>query len=76
MNLFTDHPRSLGMSWAGHATGAVGIGFRMIGAGAACVVHAIVPAWFSDTAGKTVVSLHEQMTARRAGRPDWPDYEI
>ena len=75
-NLFTDHPRSLGMSWAGHAVGAVAIGLRMIGAGAACVVHAVVPAWFTETAGKTVVSLHEHMTARRAGRPDWPDYEI
>ena len=76
MNMFSDHPRSLGMSWAGHAVGAVAIGFRMIGAGAACVVHAIVPAWFTGTAGKTVVDLHEHMMQRRAGRPDWPDYEI
>lgn len=76
MNMFSDHPRSLGMSWSGHAAGAVAIGFRMMGAGAACVVHAIVPAWFTETAGKTVVSLHEHMTKRRAGRPDWPDYEI
>ncbi len=74
---FTDHPRSLGMSWARHGAGAVGIGFRMIGAGAACIVHAVVPAWFTETAGKTVVSLHEHMTQRKAsGGRDWPDYEI
>ena len=76
MSWFTDHPRSLGMSWAEHGIGAVAIGMRMIGAGAACVVHAIVPALFTNTAGKTVVDLHAHMTARRAGNPDWPDYEI
>ena len=76
MRWFTDHPRSLGMSWAEHGIGAVAIGMRMIGAGAACVVHAIVPALFTNTAGKTVVDLHAHMAARRAGNPDWPDYEI
>ena len=64
------------MSWAEHGIGAVAIGLRMIGAGAACVVHAIVPALFTNTAGKTVVDLHAHMAARRAGNPDWPDYEI
>ena len=33
--LFHDHPRSLGMSWASHGAGAIAIGVRMIGAGAA-----------------------------------------
>ena len=64
------------MSWAEHGIGALAIGMRMIGAGAACLVHAIVPALFTNTAGKTVVDLHAHMTARRAGNPDWPDYEI
>lgn len=76
LNPFTTHPRTLGMSWWSHGIGAAAIGFRMIAAGVACVIHAIVPAWFTDTAGRTVVSLHEHMTARRAARPDWPDYEI
>lgn len=76
-NPFTDHPRSLGMSWAQHGLGAIGIGARMIGAGAACLIHAIVPAWFTQTAGRTVESLAEQMHRRRvAGGNDWPDYEI
>ena len=77
--VFQDHPRSLGMSWASHAAGAVVIGARMIGAGAACIVHAIVPALFTETAGRTVVDLHAHMTRRKAGsaNPDaWPDYEI
>ena len=41
--LFLDHPRSLGMSWAGHGVGAVAIGVRLVGAGLACLVHAVVP---------------------------------
>ena len=77
--LFRDHPRSLGMSWASHGAGAIAIGARMIGAGAACIVHAIVPALFTETAGRTVMGLHEHMTQRKAGAANpnaWPDYEI
>ncbi|HEY8591590.1 MAG TPA: DUF6356 family protein [Sphingomicrobium sp.] len=77
--LFSEHPRSLGMSWAGHGIGAVAIGARLIGAGAACLVHAIVPGWFTQTAGKTVTYMYDHMQQRRAGASNpesWPDYEI
>jgi hypothetical protein len=77
--LFNDHPKSLGMSWATHGAGAIAIGARMIGAGVACVIHAIVPALFTETAGRTVTSLHDHMVRRKAGAANpsaWPDYEI
>ena len=74
--LFTDHPKTLGMSWAGHAVGAVKIGGEMIGAGTACLIHALVPGVFTETAGRTVIRLHDHMQKRRASAPDWPDYEI
>ena len=77
--LFSEHPRSLGMSWASHGIGAVAIGARLIGAGAACLVHAIVPALFTDTAGKTVTYMYDHMRQRRAGSANpetWPEYEI
>ena len=77
--LFVDHPKSLGMSWAEHGAGAVVIGARMVGAGIACIVHAVVPGLFTQTAGKTVLSLHDHMMQRRAGAANpntWPDYEI
>ena len=77
--LFTDHPRSLGMSWASHGVGAVAIGFRLIGAGIACLVHALVPAWFTQTAGRTITTMHDEIARRKEGaaNPDaWPDYEI
>lgn len=77
--LFLNHPHSLGMGWAGHGTGAVVIGLRMIGGGLACLVHAVVPALFTETAGRTVSGLHEHMVRRKTSAPDphsWPDYEI
>ena len=77
--LFTEHPKSLGMSWGSHGLGAIRIGGELIGAGCACVIHAIVPGWFTETAGRTVVRLYDHMQQRKAGaaKPsDWPDYEI
>jgi hypothetical protein len=77
--LFIEHPRSLGMTWAGHGAGAVKIAAELIGAGCACLVHAAVPGWFTQTAGKTVERMHEHMVRRKAGASNpenWPDYEI
>ena len=77
--MFLDHPRSLGMSWGGHGAGAVKIGAELVGAGLACIVHAAVPGWFTQTAGKTVNSMYDHMTRRKANAKNpenWPDYEI
>ena len=77
--MFADHPRSLGMTWASHGVGAVRISAELIGAGLACLVHAVVPGWFTETAGKTVVRMHDHMVKRKAGAAnpnDWPEYEI
>ncbi len=77
--LFADHPRSLGMSWASHGAGAAVIAVRLIGAGIACLIHAIVPAWFTQTAGRTITDMHDEIARRKAGAANpnaWPDYEI
>jgi hypothetical protein len=77
--LFFEHPRSLGMSWAGHGVGALAIGLRLVGAGLACLIHAVVPGVFTQTAGKTVTHMYDHMTRRKAGATNpenWPDYEI
>lgn len=77
--LFVEHPRQLGMSWAEHGAGAVRISAELIGAGTACLIHAAVPGWFTETAGRTVARLHDHMLKRRAGAANpesWPDYEI
>lgn len=77
--LFLEHPRALGMSWAEHGAGAVAIGARMVGAGLACIVHAVFPGLFTETAGRTVKDLYAHMARRKAGAANphaWPDYEI
>jgi hypothetical protein len=77
--LFLDHPRSLGMTWATHGYGAVAIGFRLLGAGLACMVHAVVPGFFTQTAGRTITQMYGHMTERKAAAANpenWPDYEI
>ena len=77
--LFTEHPRSLGMTWASHGAGAVKIGTELIGAGCAALVHAAVPGWFTETAGKTVTRIYDHIQSRKASAADpesWPDYEI
>jgi len=77
--LFLEHPRSLGMTWASHGTGAFKIGAELIGAGCAAIVHAAVPGWFTETAGRTVTRIYDHIQSRKSGseNPDmWPDYEI
>jgi len=77
--LFFEHPRSLGMSWAGHGVGAVAIGAKLVGAGVACFVHAVVPGFFTETAGRTITGMYDHMKRRKAGATNpenWPDYEI
>jgi hypothetical protein len=77
--MFFQHPSSLGMSWAGHGAGAVKIGAELIGAGCAAIVHAAVPGWFTESAGKTVTRIYDHIQARKAGSAEpesWPDYEI
>ena len=77
--MFAEHPRSLGMTWASHGAGAAKIGVELLAAGTACIVHAIVPGLFTQTAGKTVTRIYSEMMRRKAGAAnpnDWPDYEI
>jgi hypothetical protein len=43
------------------------------------MVHAVVPGWFTETAGKTITGMHAHMMNRKAGAANpenWPDYEI
>ena len=77
--LFLAHPRSLGLSWSKHAGGAVKIGFQLIGAGMAALVHAVVPGWFSETAGRRVTETYHYIQKIRAGSSspeNWSDYDI
>lgn len=60
-HLFFEHPRSLGMSWGSHGAGAVKVGFQLIGAGCAALIHAVVPGIFGETASSTVIRIHDHI---------------
>lgn len=62
--LFLDHPRAMGESYFEHQRAALDFGFQMLIAGAACVIHALLPGAFEDTGSSTVSSLHARMKNR------------
>lgn len=64
--LFLDHPRTIGESYIAHMRCAASFGLRMIGGGLACLVHALVPGWFTRTGSETICCLHDEMAKRRA----------
>jgi hypothetical protein len=68
--LFLEHPRSLGMSWAGHGTGAFKVGAQLIGAGLAAIIHGVVPGIFGETASGTVTRVYEHIQRTRGNSPD------
>lgn len=81
---FLDHPRSVDETYIEHMGVASRFGATMIAGGIACMIHGLVPAWFSRTGSSTVKSLYDQLKARQPGapraayhQPDWrPEYEI
>ena len=65
MGLFTDHPATVGESYVEHLEMASGFGFRMVLAGLACLVHAVLPFLFEKTGSRAITELHERMVAKR-----------
>ena len=63
--LFTEHPASVEESYGEHMANASYFGVRMLGAGLACLVHAVFPFLFVTTGSDTIRGLHGRMSARR-----------
>ena len=63
--LFLEHPREIGESYGEHAGHALYIGLKMIGAGLACLVHALLPGLFVRTATTAVEDIQNLMIRRR-----------
>jgi hypothetical protein len=60
-----EHPRSVGESYGEHLVVAGSFGVTMIGAGIACMVHAIVPGLFTRTGSWAIEHLHGRMVTNR-----------
>jgi hypothetical protein len=58
------HPRSVGESYGVHLVQAMGIAAQLIGAGAACLVHGLLPILFQRRASQTVATLHQGFVKR------------
>ena len=69
VRLFTDHPASVGESYAEHLVTASGFGLRMVLAGLACIVHALLPFLFVKTGSVQISTLHDKMLANRRRNP-------
>ena len=80
LQLFTDHPRSVGETYGEHFLFASSFGARMVAGGLACFVHGFLPFLFVRTGSRTVLALHARMSGTRAlatpaGMPE-PEYLI
>jgi hypothetical protein len=62
---FTEHPESVGETYLEHMGTAAAFGTRLMAAGAACMVHSLLPFLFKTTASREIASLHSRMIANR-----------
>jgi hypothetical protein len=67
---FTEHPASVGESYSRHCVCAFGFGARMVVAGIACMIHALLPFLFVRTGSRAIAELNERMIASRRAAPD------
>jgi hypothetical protein len=63
--IFVEHPREVGETYFEHQRFAAGCGVMLLGAGAAAIVHAVVPCLFTRTAGNMVARLNQTLASRR-----------
>ena len=62
--LLFEHPQEIGETYAQHASCALWIGLRLIAAGLACLVHALLPGLCVRTASEAVDDITKLMGTR------------
>ena len=65
MRAFTEHPASVGESYTEHLLRAIYFGARMVFAGIACLVHAVLPFLFVHTGSRAIAELNDRMVVNR-----------
>lgn len=63
--IFVRHPAEVGESYIEHMATAARFGLSMIAGGAACLLHALIPAACVGTGSRTIQRLHERMVLNR-----------
>ncbi|HEX4619103.1 MAG TPA: DUF6356 family protein [Steroidobacteraceae bacterium] len=69
LRAFTEHPASVGETYIEHLARAACFGVRRIGAGIACLVHALLPFLFERTGSAAIAELNDRMIANRRAAP-------
>lgn len=67
--LFLAHPRTVEESYFEHMRFAIGFSARLIGAGVAALVHALIPCLFETTASRMIKTMHARIVSRSAPQP-------
>ncbi len=62
--LFLEHPRAVGESYPQHAAFALRFALTLFAAGAAALIHAVLPFAFETTASRIVARLHDRIRSR------------
>lgn len=66
LDAFVDHPRLSGVGYIEHGRTALWLGRRLVSAGLAVSVHALLPFLFDRSASACVAELHVFFARRRA----------
>jgi hypothetical protein len=74
-SLFEEHPNSVGESYLMHMLQAGRFAGRLLLAGVACLIHAVLPFMFEKTASGAIAELHDRMVLNRA-RPNSRTSEV
>lgn len=64
--VFLAHPRTVGESYLQHSAFAFRIASRLLLAGMAALLHAIVPCLCETTASRIILAMNADIVARRA----------
>ncbi|MFN3945387.1 MAG: DUF6356 family protein [Allosphingosinicella sp.] len=74
-NIFTKHPHEVDETYLEHLATAGGFGLRMTLGGIACMIHAVLPFLFVNTASRTMCALHKKMN-KRVDKVNWERHPI
>jgi len=66
--LLTAHPASVGETYGAHFAAATYFASQLLVAALACLVHAVLPFLFENTASGILRRLHERMVVSRSGQ--------
>ena len=68
LDMFREHPASVGETYVEHLGVATSFGLSLIRAGLACLIHAVLPFLFTAYGRSTIADLHRRMVTHRDRR--------